>query len=101
MFQLRRSAARGHFDHGWLDTYHSFSFGDYFDPEWTSFRSLRVLNDDHVAAGRGFPLHPHRDMEIVTWIISGALEHRDSTGGGGVLRPGDAQHMTAGTGVQH
>src|SRR6185369_15099383 len=85
----------------WLDSRHSFSFNDYFDPENTSFRSLRVINDDKVAPGAGFGTHPHRDMEIITYVVSGALEHRDSLGTGEVLRPGEVQRMTAGTGIRH
>jgi redox-sensitive bicupin YhaK (pirin superfamily) len=101
MIQLRRSHERGHFDFGWLDTYHTFSFGDYFDPDHTQFRALRVMNEDRVAPGQGFGMHGHRDMEIVTIVLSGALEHRDSLGNGEVLRPGELQRMTAGTGIRH
>src|SRR5436190_14312274 len=101
MIQLRRAAERGHFDFGWLNTYHTFSFGDYLDPKQMGFRSLRVINEDRVQPGQGFGMHGHRDMEIVTIVLSGALEHRDSLGNGEVLRPGELQRMTAGTGIRH
>ncbi len=101
MITLRPAGERGHADFGWLDTHHSFSFGDYFDPEHTQFSALRVLNEDRVQPGQGFGTHGHRDMEILTWVLSGGLEHRDSLGTHGVIRPGEAQVMSAGTGIRH
>lgn len=101
MQEVRRGQDRGHLDHGWLDTYHSFSFGDYYDPNRMGFRSLRVINEDRVAAGQGFGMHGHRDMEIVTLVLEGALEHRDSLGNGEILKPGELQRMTAGSGIRH
>jgi redox-sensitive bicupin YhaK (pirin superfamily) len=101
MITLRRAADRGRTEWGWLDSRHSFSFGEYFDPKHMGFRSLRVINDDRVAPGQGFATHGHRDMEIFSYVLEGGLQHKDSTGGGGVIRPGEIQFMRAGTGVTH
>ncbi len=101
MFRIRKASDRGHFNHGWLDTYHTFSFADYHDPQQMNFRALRVINEDRVAAGRGFGAHGHSDMEIVTYVLKGALEHKDSMGNGEILRPGEFQRMSAGTGIRH
>jgi redox-sensitive bicupin YhaK (pirin superfamily) len=101
MIRIRQAADRGYFDHGWLRTYHTFSFGDYQDALHNNFRALRVINEDWVEPSRGFGMHSHRDMEIVTYVLDGALEHKDSMGNGSILRPGEFQRMSAGTGILH